>query len=70
MTSKIDAIAEIYQGDADPDDWVVWAADPTGDGGTYITIFSGIEAERRATAYAHENFREFLRRDPDQQRYQ
>jgi len=55
--------AEIYKGDVDPDDWVVWALDPTGDGGMLATIFSGPYAEQRAIEYARVKFRGFRRRD-------
>ncbi len=63
---KLNTIAEVYKGDVNPDDWVVWALDPSGDGGMYVTVFSGIDAERRATEYARAHFREVQRHEPDQ----
>jgi hypothetical protein len=47
---RLDATAKVYQGDVCPDDWVVWAI---GDDGEIVTsVFSGSDAEARATEYA------------------
>jgi hypothetical protein len=56
---RLNTIAEVYLGDVDPQDWVVWALDPSGDGGIFATVFSGPYAERRAIEYARAKFREF-----------
>ena len=34
MVERVDAIADLYQGDVNPDDWVVWVSDVDGEGVT------------------------------------
>lgn len=67
---RINAVAEVYQGDVSPTDWVVEAIDPSGDGGIYIASFSGPEAEARAVEYASEKFVGFRRHEPHPQTYE
>lgn len=64
--NKLDAIAEVYKGDVNPDDWVVWASDLNGDGEIVVAIFAGVDAEVRAVEYAEAKFAEVLRHAPDQ----
>lgn len=65
---KLDTVAELYQGDVGPRDWVVWALDPSGDGGMFIAVFAGPDAEQRATEYAREKFRGFRLDEANPQR--
>lgn len=62
---KIETCAEVYKGDVNPDDWVVWSLDVSGDGGIFSTIFSGPCARERAVEYANQKYAEFRLRDPD-----
>lgn len=66
---KLGAKAEVYKGDIDPSDWVVWALDPDDDGGMLVAIFSGPDAENRALEYAEAKFASVLLHKPDQQPY-
>jgi len=59
---KLQAIADVYKGDVDPDDWVVWVSNVDGDGGLSLAIFSGSDAEERAVEYAETKFVGFRRR--------
>lgn len=60
---KVDAAAEIYKGDVNPSDWVVWSLDASGDGGIFTTVFSGPCAEQRASEYARAKYAEVRRKD-------
>jgi len=64
--SRVAALATVYMGYIDPCDWVVSALDSHGDGGIYLTIFSGPLARERAVEYASEKYSGLLLRDPDQ----
>ena len=64
---RIKTNAEVYKGDVDPNDWVVWSLDESGDGGIFTSIFSGPDAEQRAIEYARLKYAEFQRRDLDLQ---
>lgn len=61
---RVAALATLSKGDVDPSDWVVSALDSKGDGGIYLTIFSGPEAYERALEYASEKYSGLLRRGP------
>jgi hypothetical protein len=69
MLTKLDTTADVYR-DVDPEDWVVSAVDPPGDGRIFSAIFSGLDAEQRALEYAAAKFRGFQRHDPDQRPHQ
>ena len=65
---RLGVTAEVYQADLDLSDWIVWASDPTGDGGVLVATFSGPDAELRALEYAALKFAGLLRHEPDQRR--
>lgn len=67
--TRFDAVAEVYQDDPLPGDWMVFAVDPTGDGGLFTAIFSGAAAEDRAVEYARRTFRAVERCAPRQWPY-
>lgn len=54
--------ADIYQGNYDPNDWVVWSLDR--DGAISAVVFHGPAALDRAVKYADSNFDEFRLCDP------
>lgn len=54
--ARVGAVATVYKGDVDPEDWVVEAIDSSGDGGIYVTVFSGPLARERAVEYAREKY--------------
>ena len=64
-----DVVAEIYENDPLPGDWMVFAVDPAGGGQMVSAIFSGSDAECRAVGYASQCFRGFERRAPSQWPY-
>ena len=53
---RVAAVATVYQGDLSPDDWVVTSIDSGGDGGIFVTVFSGPLARNRAMEYAREKY--------------
>jgi hypothetical protein len=53
---RVAAFATVYQGYLSPNDWVVETLDSTGDGGVYVTVFSGPKARERAFEYAEEKY--------------
>lgn len=61
--TRVAALATIYQGDMQPDDWCVSTLHAGGDGGIYVTIFSGPEARERALEYATAKYSGFVLRD-------
>jgi hypothetical protein len=63
---RVAAIATVYKGDTDPEDWVVESIDSTGDGGIFITAFSGPLAKERALEYAMEKYSGLQLREPGQ----
>jgi hypothetical protein len=53
---RMDLIAEVYQRRNEPSVWGVEAIDMDGDGEIYLAVFSGPDAQQRATEYAREKF--------------
>lgn len=53
---RIAAFATVSQGYLSENDWVVETLDSTGDGGVYVTVFSGPKAKERALEYAGEKY--------------
>jgi hypothetical protein len=62
---RVAAFATVYQGYVSPDDWVIETLDSTGDGGVYITVFSGPKARERALEYAEEKYSGVQLREPE-----
>lgn len=62
---RVAAVAIVYQGYLSPDDWVIETLDAAGDGGIYVTVFSGPKARERAIEYAEEKYSGFQLRDSD-----
>jgi hypothetical protein len=65
---RIAALATVFK-DTESADWIVSALDASGDGGIYVTVFSGPSARERATEYAREKYSGLQLREPDQPEY-
>jgi hypothetical protein len=63
--SRVAAFAIVYKGYVGEDDWVVETLDSHGDGGIYVTVFAGPQAQERALEYAEEKYSGVEVRDPD-----
>ena len=55
MLRRVASLATVSPGE-EADEWVVSALDSSGDGGIYITAFSGPLARERAIEYAREKY--------------
>jgi hypothetical protein len=53
---RVAAFATVSQGYLSENDWVVETLDSAGDGGVYVTVFSGPKARERALEYAEEKY--------------
>jgi len=60
---RVPALATIYPSPDEPGEWIVGSLDSSGDGGIYLTCFSGPNAERRALEYAEAKYSALQRRD-------
>lgn len=57
---RVASLATVYQDGAE---WIVSTLDSSGDGGIYVTAFSGPLAQERALEYASEKYAGFQQRD-------
>lgn len=53
---RVASLATVCLGEPGTDEWVVSSLDSSGDGGIYITTFSGPFAKERAIEYAREKY--------------
>lgn len=67
--SRVAALATVYPGEPRTEEWVVSALDSSGDGGIYLTTFSGPWAKERAIEYAGEKYSGFRLREHCQPTY-
>ena len=62
---RVAAFAIVYKGFVGEEDWVVETLDSRGDGGIYVTVFAGPQAQERALEYAEEKYSGVEVRSPD-----
>lgn len=62
---RVAAFAIVYKGYVGEEDWVVETLDSHGDGGIYVTVFAGPQAQERALEYAEEKYSGVEVRSPD-----
>lgn len=62
---RVAAFAIVYKGYVGEEDWVVETLNSHGDGGIYVTVFAGPQAQERALEYAEEKYSGVEVRTPD-----